>query len=143
MRPRSIASVLDSAAELERFMPLVDRLITLRAAVRAVMPRELAACASVVALKHDAVSLLADNAAVAAKLRMLEPTLLRACQRVVPQVTTIRVRVGAVADTAGGRREKRARLDPAPAAALAALADALPASPLQQAVASLSRKGGR
>jgi hypothetical protein len=74
---------------------------------------------------------------------MLEPTLLRACQRVVPQVTTIRVRVGAVADTAGGRREKRARLDPAPAAALAALADALPASPLQQAVASLSRKGGR
>jgi hypothetical protein len=143
MRPRSIASVLDHAAELERFMPLVDRLITLRAAVRAVMPRELADCATVVALKHDTVWLLADNAAVAAKLRVLEPTLLRALQRLVPQAAAVRVRVRTVASAGSRRREKRACLDPGPAAALAALADALPASPLREAVASLSRKGRR
>lgn len=143
MRPRSIAAVLDSAPELERFMPLVDRLVALRAAVRDVMPRELGDCASVVAVKQDTVSILADNSAVAAKLRMFEPTLIRACQRVMPQLAAVRVRVRSTATPTGRRAPKHATLNAAPAAALAALAESLPPSPLQDAVASLSRKGPR
>jgi hypothetical protein len=143
MRPRSIAAVLHSAPELERFMPLVDRLVALRAAVRDVMPRELGDCASVVGAKQDTVSILADNSAVAAKLRMYEPALIRACRRVMPQVAAVRVRVRSTAPPAGRRAAKQAMLNAAPAAALAALAESLPPSPLQDAIASLSRKGTR
>jgi hypothetical protein len=141
MRARSIAHVLDASPELGRFMPLVDRLVALRVAVRAAMPRELAEAAEVVALKDDVVSILADNAAIAAKLRMLEPALVRACRVAAPQVTAMRVRVRIGVPPRRTVGVKRARLDAGAAAALAQLADTLPPSPLRDAVARLSRKG--
>lgn len=141
MRPRSIVAVLQTSPELEAVMPLVDRLVALRRALHGVIPAELADCASVVALRQDAVAILADNSAVAAKLRLLEPALVRACRRVAPQVTYVRVRVRPAATAARAVRTKRARLDAGPAAALARLADALPPSPLREAVARLSRRG--
>jgi hypothetical protein len=141
MRARSIAQVLDASPELGRFMPLVDRLVALRAAVRDAMPRELADAAAVVALKDDVVSILADNSAAAAKLRMLEPMLVRACRKAAPQVAVVRVRVQAGMAPRRRTAGKRARLNAPGAAVLAQLAEALPPSPLRDAVARLSRKG--
>lgn len=142
MRPRSIAAVLDRAPELERFLPQVDRLLALRAAIRDVVPRELADVVTVVGAQEHEVSILADNAAAAAKLRMLEPALVRACRAQAPQVAAVRVRVrGTQPPPTRAARAKRAKLNPGPAEALATLAETLPASPLQDAVARLSRRG--
>jgi hypothetical protein len=58
-------------------------------------------------------------------------------------VAAVRVRVSPTATPTGRRAPKHAALNAAPAAALAALAESLPPSPLQDAVASLARKGPR
>lgn len=88
-------------------------------------------------LKHRRLTVLADNGAVAAKLKLLSPSLLKNLQNKGLEVTSIRIEV----QVQSQRRTRPAAsrvLSSNAAASLSDLADNLPDSPLRDALRRLA-----
>lgn len=105
---------------------------------QAVVPDILKPCTAAGAIKHKRLTVYADNGAIAAKLKLLLPSLLIKLKKQGLEVTAIRVQVQV--KSAPQKPAKPARRIPAQAAKkLDALAGELGDSPLGEALARLAR----
>lgn len=103
----NIRKLLTDSAELSALHKNTRRLLMLQKAYVDFTPVELASASRVGYRRADTLYLLADNAAVAAKLKQLLPRLLPKFQKLEPQVTVIRVELQV--KTRGGAPAGRSR----------------------------------
>jgi hypothetical protein len=138
---KTAARLLATAESAGHLVAQAEQLVQLRRIAASVLPVELRRSTAIANIKQGKVVIFAENAAIAAKLRLLEPALVAAFARAALHVTGLQIRVQ-VPDGAGGTgREKRARLQPGAAASLERLANSLPDSELSRAVARLAKRG--
>ena len=90
---RDIRHLIGASAELEAVRKKAQRQATLQKAYVDYTPVELALASRVGYIKAGTLYLLADHAAVAAKLRQLLPRLLPKFSKLEPEVTGIKVEV--------------------------------------------------
>ncbi|WP_421025275.1 DciA family protein [Paraburkholderia sp. A1RO-5L] len=137
--PQPLAEVL---SRTDAFAPLragVEQIAAIQRDLDALLPDYLAASVEPGFIKDGKLALFAAHNALAARLRHLEPRLVADLQtRGWPlDGVRIRVRPQAVKDAP---LPKQARMTPAGAAALAALSENLPPSPLQEALAKMAAR---
>lgn len=138
MPVQKIGDVIAGSGELGALARRSRRLSDLQQLLLEATPSELAAATRVSDLKAGVLLVLADNPAVAAKLRQLTPRLLKHVQKQQPQVTGIRV--GVQVKTHKIKAEHEVTKPPLPPEAikdLGGLAEALPPSSLKSALARL------
>jgi len=138
MPAHRIGNLLANSGELKALSRQARRLAELQQVLFEAVPPALSKATRVKSLRAGTLFLLADNAAVAAKLRQLAPRLLLHLQIRATEVTGIRVEVQVKAPQIGTGNEitKRA-LPPDAIRNFADLAGSLPPSPLQSALARL------
>jgi len=137
--PQPLAEVL---SRTDAFAPLragVEQIAAIQRDLDALLPDYLAASVEPGFIKDGKLALFAAHNALAARLRHLEPRLVADLQaRGWPlDGVRIRVRPQAVKEPPS---PKQARMTPAGAAALAALSENLPPSPLQEALAKMAAR---
>jgi hypothetical protein len=135
---QKIGDVLAHSGNLTALAQRARRLSDLQQLLLEATPSALAAASRVTNLKAGTLVVLADNAAVAAKLRQLAPRLLKHVQKQQNEVTGIRVDVQV--KTHKIKAEDEVTKHPLPPEAikdLGGLAEALPASPLKSALVRL------
>ncbi|MGH8620505.1 MAG: DciA family protein [Burkholderiales bacterium] len=138
MPVQKIGDVIARSGDLEGLARHARRLNFLQRLLLEATPPEFAAAARVTDLKAGTLIVLADNPAVAAKLRQLAPRLLKHLQKQQPEITGIRV--GVQVKTHRIKDEHEVTKHPLPPEAiknLRGLADALPPSSLKSALARL------
>lgn len=99
----TIGKLLGATDELKALSAGMRRLRELQMLYAGSAPRELAQASRVKNLKAGTLFVSADNAAVAAKLRQLAPTLLASIRKTEAQITGIRVEV----QVSGAAHERR------------------------------------
>ena len=111
-------------------MPQARRLIELREILAAVLPESLARCCSIANLKQGKVVIFAANGAIAAKLKLMLPTLLEQLSKRANEVTGLEV---CVQPLASDRQlvEKSAKMSVEAVSWLARLCEQLPDSELK------------
>jgi hypothetical protein len=141
---QKIGDVIAHSGNLTALARHARRLIDLQQLLLEATPSELAAASRVTDLKAGTLVVLADNAAVAAKLRQLAPRLLKHVQKQQLEVTGIRVDVQV--KTHKIKAEDEVTKHPLPPDAikdLVALSESLSPSPLKSAlVRLLARRSG-
>ena len=142
MPVQKIGDVIARSGGLEALARHARRLSDLQLLLLEATPSELAAATRVTDLKAGTLVVLADNPAVAAKLRQLAPRLLKHVQKQQPEITGIRVGVQVKTHKIKGEDDvTRPSLPPEAIQDLAGLAEALPPSPLKAALGRmLSRR---
>lgn len=138
MPVQKIGDVIARSGDLEGLSRRARRLNDLQRLLLEATPSALAAAARVTDLKAGTLIVLADNPAVAAKLRQLAPRLLKHLQKQQPEITGIRV--GVQVKTHKIKAEHEVTKHPLPPEAiknLGGLADGLPPSSLKSALARL------
>jgi hypothetical protein len=140
MPAQKISSWLASG-ELQTFSRKAQRLADLQRVFLESAPPSLAAASRVKNHRAGTLFLLADNAAVATKLKQLAPRLLINLQKRVPEITGIRVEVQVKEPPI----KLRTGITKRPLTAetienFRKLSDALPASPLKSALTGLVRR---
>jgi hypothetical protein len=140
MHAKKLDEFLTSATEVGPLVPQAAELLDIRRALRELLPASLRDLCQIARAKQGKVVIFAENNAIAAKIRLLEPTIVARLGRQWPNVTGIdvRVQVGMPRPADSGRPEMR--LSPAAGAALRALVDRLPDSRLREAVRALAAK---
>ena len=138
MPARRIGNLLASPGELQALSRQAQRLAKLQQVLFEAVPQALSKATRVKNSRGGTLILLADNAAVAAKLRQLAPRLLHHLQIRAVEVTGIRVevQVNAPAINAGNDVTKRA-LPTDAVMDFGKLSEVLPPSPLKSALARL------
>jgi len=140
---QKIGDVIASSGNLKALARHARRLSDLQQLLLEATPFALAAASRVTDLRAGTLVVLADNAAVAAKLRQLAPRLLKHVQKQQVEVTGIRVDVQV--KTHKIKAEDEVTKHPLPPDAikyLGGLAEALPPSPLKSALARLLARRG-
>jgi len=84
---------LDQPDGIAPLMPQARRLIELREILAAVLPESLARCCSIANYKQGNVVIFAANGAIAAKLKLMLPTLSEQLSKRAMEVTGLEVRV--------------------------------------------------
>lgn len=136
---RRLDALLRDNAGLQSYVRQAGALAQLQALWRASVPAELRPHAQAAGLKHKRITVLADNGAVAAKLKLIAPSLLKTLQNKGLEVTSIRVEVQV--KSARQRRPDTARkINASAAASLLRLAQELPDSPLRAALERLASR---
>jgi hypothetical protein len=140
---QKIADVIARSGELKALARHARRLSDLQLLFLKATPPALAAASRVVDLKAGTLVVLADNPAVAAKLKQLAPRVLKLLQNQQPEITGIRVGVQVKTHKIKAEDEvTRAPLPPEAIQDLGSLANALPPSPLKSALLRmLARRG--
>jgi hypothetical protein len=135
---QKIGDVIARSGGLEALARHARRLSDLQLLLIEATPSELAAATRVTDLKAGTLVVLADNPAVAAKLRQLAPRLLKHVQKQQPEITGIRVGVQVKTHKINAEHEITKRpLPPEAIKDLGELAEALPPSSLKSALAQL------
>ena len=138
MPVQKIGDVIARSGGLEALARHARRLSDLQQLLLEATPSALAAATRVTELKAGTLVVLADNPAVAAKLRQLAPRLLKHVQKQQPEITGIRVGVQVKTHKINVEHEITKRpLPPEVIKDLAGLAEALPPSSLKSALARL------
>jgi len=140
---QKIGDVIAHSGNLTALARHARRLSDLQQLLHEATPFALAAASRVTDLRAGTLVLLADNAAVAAKLRQLAPRLLKHVQKQQAEVTGIRVDVQV--KTHKIKAEDEVTKQPLPAEAikdLGGLAETLPPSPLKSALDRLLARRG-
>jgi hypothetical protein len=141
MLAKHIGDYLSQDSGTSRLVPQVAVLRALRQRLAGALPDNLRRSCSIANYKLGIVVLLADNSAVAAKLRQLEPRLLEHLGASGRKVTGIKVQVqGRTSFGAQVTEEKALSLPPRAGEALAELGAKLPDTPLKAAVEKLAKK---
>lgn len=141
MHAKTAARLLATAESAGHLMAQAEQLVQLRHIAAGVLPVELRRSTAIANIKQEKVVIFAENAAIAAKLRLLEPALMEAFAREAMKVTGLQIKVQVPDRPAAAFADKRARLQPGAAAALERLANSLPDSDLSRAVARLAKRG--
>ncbi len=138
MPAHKIRDLLATPGELRALSRQAQRLVELQRVVSEAVPPTLSALTRVKNYRAGTLFLLADNAAVAAKLRQLAPRLLHHVQKWAIEVTVIRVEAQVKSPPIRIENEVMKRALPADAIKdFGSLAEALPPSPLKSALARL------
>jgi len=138
MHPHKPDALLTGSGGIPALMPQARRLLQLRQLLADLLPEALARACTVANYKHGKLVVYAENNAVAAKLRLLSPTLRDHLSNRGVEVTELDIGVQAP-EAAQEKRSKSAHLSGSAAAALAGLATQLPDSPLKERVAEMAR----
>jgi hypothetical protein len=132
---QKIGDVIARSGDLTAVARHARRLDDLQQLLREATPSALAAATRVVDLRAGTLVVLADNPAVAAKLRQLTPRLLKHVQKQQPEITGIRLGVQVKTHKIKAEHEvTRRALPPEAIRDLARLETALPPSPLKSAL---------
>jgi len=140
MHAKKLDKLLTSATEVGPLMPQAAELLDLGQALRELLPDSLRGLCQIARVKQGKVVIFAENNAIGARLRVLEPTIVAALGRRGRNVTGIEVRVQVGMPRPADAGRAGVRLSPAAGAALRALGERLPDSPLRDAVRSLAEK---
>jgi hypothetical protein len=133
---RTIGFLLNSLKDLEAISMRVKRIAALQKAFVDAAPKDLTQWSRVGSETQGILVLLADNGAVAARLRQSAPRLLAAIRKRWPEVTAIRIEVQVVQNSKVKNRQKR-RVGTTGLEDLRQLAGALPDSALRTAIVNL------
>jgi len=132
---QKIGDVIASSSDLKALARQAQRLSELQLCFLETTPSALARASRVANLKTGTLLILADNAAVAAKLRQLAPRLLLHFKEREKEVTGIRVEVQVKPHKIKAEDDVTGRsLPPDAIKEFSTLSDALPASPLKNAL---------
>jgi hypothetical protein len=131
-----IGSLLSSLRELQATLVRVKQLAALQQIYVRAVPRDLAGRSRVAFERSGTVVVVTDTSAVAAKLKQLTPRIIAEIVKSAPEVTSIHVEVQ-VARSSDARPRSRPVIGPRGLTSLSELRDALPASPLRQALRQL------
>lgn len=134
---RRINALFKDNAELSALSGRADSLTVSQQIWKAVVPDPLKQFTQAGALKHKRLTVYADNGAVAAKVKLLLPSLLINLQKQGLEITSIRVEVQ-VKSTARKPAKTPRSISPAASSRLNALAQELEGSPLGEVLARLS-----
>jgi hypothetical protein len=140
MHPHKPDALLSGSDGIPALMPQAWRLLELRQLLASLLPEPFARSCTVANYKSGKLIVFAENNAVAAKLRLLSPTIRDRLSNRGVQVTELDISVQAPEATQE-KPEKAARLSGSAVASLADLASQLPDSPLKQCVALMARSG--
>ena len=141
MPAHKLGEVLAQSGELSAFSRQARRLAELQQVLLEAVPTPLAKSTRVKSLRAGTLFLLADNSAVAAKLRQLAPTLLLHVRKREIEVTGIQVEVQVAAQQPGSSGTQSGRdLSLTAVNTLDGLAEALNESPLKTALTRLVRR---
>ena len=135
-----IGSVLRSLSELEATLVRVKRLAALQRIYVETIPGDLAEKSGVVFERAGAVVVAAETSAIAHKLKQLAPRIVEKIVKFAPEVTSIQVEVQ-VTLRSDLRPRARPAIGPRGLTSLRELRDALPESPLREALARMVRCG--
>lgn len=138
--PHKPDALLSDSGGIPSLMPQARRLLELRQLLTRLLPESLARACTVANYKSGKLVLFAENNAVAAKLRLLSPTIRDRFSERGVQVTEMDISVQAP-DATQEKPEKSARLSGSAVASLAELASQLPDSPLKQSIELMARIG--
>ena len=120
-------------------MPQARRLIELREILAAVLPGSLARCCSIANFKQGKVVIFAANGAIAAKLKLMLPTLLEQLSKRAMEVTGLEVCVQPLVSDSQVI-EKSAKMSIDAAAGLSRLCEQLPDSELKITLAKIAAR---
>ena len=138
MTAQKASFFLGATARLQSLTQAAGRLLEVQKVyLGLVAPKNLAAFSKVGAMEHGALVLLADNGAIAAKLRQQLPTLLSKFQQRGVQVNSIRVEVQAGLRRAAKRPLYDKKIDATGLNSLQKLQSSLEEGPLKQALEKL------
>jgi hypothetical protein len=140
MHPHKPDALLSGSDGIPALMPQARRLLELRQLLADLLPDALARACTVANYKHGKLVVFAENNTVAAKLRLLSPTLRDRLSNRGVQVTEMDIGVQAP-EAAREKTEKSAALSGSAVASLAELASQLPDSPLKECVSLMARSG--
>ena len=135
-----IGSLLCSLRELQASLVQVKHLIALQQIYARAVPWDLAKKSRVAYERSGAVVVIADTSAVATKLKQLAPRIVDKIVKFAPEVTSIQLEVQVTRENDGGLR-RLPRIGPRGRSSWSELRDALPPSPLRNAVATLLQRG--
>jgi len=143
MHAKNLNQYLAQPDGIDSLMPQATRLIELRHVLLKALPETLADYATVANYRQGKIIIFAANAAVAAKLKLMGPTLLERFTKRGIQVTALNIEVQP-GEQPANRYPKKAVLSDAARRALVDLASQLTDSELKTTIASLAvRKSGR
>ena len=137
MQPKSLTSFLEDG--ISSLLPQTQRLLEIRQVFARLLPANLRRSSVIANFKQGKVVLFAANSAVAAKLKLLAPTLQDDLVKSGYQVTAMEVQVQP-SEPAPKLQEKRANLTPEAGRHLAHLSEQLPDSKLKNIVASMAKR---
>ena len=137
MHTKNPCAFLNQPDGIASLMPQARRLIELRGILSAVLPESLARWCSIANYKQGKVVIFAANSAVAAKLKLMRPTLSEQLSKRGIEVTGLEVRVQPLAPE-HQVVEKSAKMSTEVAAELARLCEQLPDSELKIAVGRIA-----
>ena len=138
---QKLETLVSTASELKGLAARTRRLQELQTIYFRSAPRQLAVASRVRNYRGGTLFVSAVNAAVAAKLRQLAPTLLASIRETEPEITALRIDVQ-VAGAGYQRQSKSRKIAPGPAALerLEALSESVPEGQLKTALARLVRR---
>ena len=121
---------LDQPDGIAPLMPQARRLIELREILAAILPESLARCCSIANYKQGKVVIFAANGAIAAKLKLMLPTLSEQLSKRAKEVTGLEVCVQPLAPNPQVA-EKSVKMSPGAALEMAKVCEQLPDSELK------------
>ena len=136
---RRIRALFKDNTELQTLISHAGDLTALQTIWASVVPQPLREFTQAAGLKHRRITVFADNGAVAAKIKLLAPTLLKNLQIKGVEVTSIRVEVQ-VKSVARRAPKTQRHLSQQAAGSLSGFAESLPDSPLRSALERLAQK---
>lgn len=139
MHPKNPCAFLNQPDGIASLMPQARRLIELRGILSAVLPPSLARWCSIANYKRGKVVIFAASSAVAAKLKLMRPTLVEQLSQRGVEVTGLEVRVQAL-DHERQVFEKYSKMSVEAAAKVAELCEQLPDSELKSALGRIARR---
>jgi len=137
MISKNLDAYLAQADGINALIPQVNRLLELRQVLLEVLPKPLADLATVANYRQGKIVIFAANAAIAAKLKLLGPTLKDRFVTRGLQVTALEIEVQPSQGT-GSSRPKAALLTDTARQALAGLASQLTESKLKSTISSMA-----
>lgn len=135
---RRLKALFKENTELLVLSGVASKLVELQQIWDAIVPPPLRPYARAGGVQHRRITVFADNAPVAAKLKLLAPSLLKNLQNKGVDVTSIRVEVQVISRARQTRRPPL-KLSAKAAASLESLAETLPESPLATSLQRLAR----
>lgn len=136
---RRLNALFRDNAELHALADEVGKLVDLQKLWSGIVPAALQPFTRAGGVKHRRITVFADNGAVAAKLKLLAPNLLKNLQNKGVEVTSIRVEVQVKSQRRAPTHAPRILSNQA-AASLTQLAEKLPDSPLKQSLQRLAKR---
>lgn len=136
---RRLDALMKAHAGLQSFARQASELTQLQQLWKDSVPPPLEPYCQVGSLRQRRITIFADNGAVAAKLKLLTPTLMKNLQNKGLEVTSIRVEVQVPSRARPSQHAKRKLSLPA-SDCLRKMAETLPDSPLRLALERLSKR---